>query len=90
MTNDKTDVNSQIGIAYKKATGNNIDNAKTIILKRLYDASIDKLKNGQSNGSIRRMLSDSSATNEMIYLAAMSVVTNAILNLDEVITKNHP
>ena len=89
-TNDKIDVNRQIALAYKKATGNEIDKSKTIILKRLYDASIDKLKNGQNDVSIRRMLSDSSATSEMISLAAMSVVTNAILNLDEVITKNQP
>ena len=90
IAKNNNDINIQIGSAYKKATGNEIDNNKRSIFKKLYNESIAKIKNGQSNGSINKLLSDSSATNDLISLAAMSVVTNAILNLDEVITKNNP
>ena len=90
LSNGNTDLNTQIGLAYKKATGKDIDNGKRIILKKLYDESLNKIKNGQAEGSIKKLLADSSLNGEMISLAAMSVVTNAILNLDEVITKNNP
>jgi hypothetical protein len=84
------DLNTKISLAYKKATGKDIDNGKRIIFKKLYDESLNKIKNGQASGSINKLLADSTANNGMISLAAMSVVTNAILNLDEVITKNNP
>ena len=90
LSNGKIDLNTQIGLAYKKATGKDIDNGKRIILKKLYVESLNKIKNRQAEGSINKLLADSSKNGEMISLAAMSVVTNAILNLDEVITKNNP
>ena len=90
LSNGDKDLNAQIGFAYKKATGKDIDNGKRIILKKLYDESFNKIKNRQSDGSINKLLADSSVNIEMMSLAAMSVVTNAILNLDEVITKNIP
>jgi hypothetical protein len=90
ISKNNVDLNTQIGLAYKKATGKEIDNNIRIILKKLYNQSVDKINNGQVNGNIQKLLSDSSANNGMISLAAMSVVTNAILNLDEVITKNNP
>jgi hypothetical protein len=37
---------------------------------------------------VNKMLSDSSVQKQGNELAALAVVTNAILNLDEVITKN--
>lgn len=90
LSNGNTDLNTQIDLAFKKATGKDIDNGKRIILKNLYNESLIKIKNGQAEGSINKLLSDSCVNIEMISLAAMSVVTNAILNLDEVITKNNP
>jgi hypothetical protein len=90
LSNGNTDLNTQISLAYKKATGKDIDNGKRIILKKLYDESLNKIKNGQAEGGINKLLSDSSVNGKMISVAAMSVVTNAILNLDEVITKNNP
>ena len=90
ISKNNVDLNTQIGLAYKKATGKEIDNNIRSILKNLYNQSFNKINNGQSNGNIKKLLSDSTANNGMITLAAMSVVTNAILNLDEVITKNNP
>jgi hypothetical protein len=37
---------------------------------------------------LKRILSDSSANKNSAPLASLAVVTNTILNLDEVITKN--
>jgi hypothetical protein len=90
ISKNNVDLNAQIGLAFKKATGKEIDNNIRSILINLYNQSFNKINNGQANGNIQKLLSDSTANNGMISLAAMSVVTNAILNLDEVITKNNP
>jgi hypothetical protein len=90
LSNGNKDLNTQIDLAYEKATGKDIDNGKRIILKNLYNESLKKIKDRQAEGSINKLLADSSVNDKMISLAAMSVVTNAILNLDEVITKNNP
>jgi hypothetical protein len=52
----------------------------------LYTQSLKKLGNDEER--IKKMMSDSIYKKEDRQLAAMSMVTNAILNLDEVITKN--
>lgn len=83
-----TDLNFQISQGYKIATGNEISQTKFNVLKTLYDNTFSKLNSG--NQDIAKLLSDSTATKKNISLASLAVVTNTILNLDEVITKNQP
>lgn len=90
LRKEMNDPDTQIELAYKKATGTEIDNRKKTVLLNLYHESMNKIKKGQASYRVQHLLSDSNATNNKAYLAAMSVVTNAILNLDEVITKNIP
>jgi hypothetical protein len=68
------------------ATGQPISKTKIKVLDDLYNQSLQKLGNDQVK--INKMMSDSIFRNEYKQLAAMSMVTNTILNLDEVITKN--
>jgi len=90
LRKEMNDPDTQIKLAYKKATGTEIDNRKKPVLLNLYHESMDKIKKGQASYRVQHLLSDSNASNNKASLAAMSVVTNAILNLDEVITKNIP
>lgn len=78
----------QISQGYKIATGNEISQTKFIVLKSLYEDTFLKLKKGEHD--IAKLLSDSTASKKDISLASLAVVTNTILNLDEVITKNQP
>jgi hypothetical protein len=57
-----------------------------MVLENLYQKGFKQLGSDQTR--INRMLSDSILHKEDRHLAAMAMVTNAILNLDEVITKN--
>lgn len=75
-----------IAYSYEKATGRAINKEKHAFLAGLYKSSFNKL--GNDSARIKKMLSDSLYRKGQKELAAMSVVTNAILNLDEVITKN--
>ncbi len=75
-----------IAYSYEKATGRAINKEKHAFLAGLYQSSFNKL--GNDSARIKKMLSDSLYRKGQKELAAMSVVTNAILNLDEVITKN--
>jgi hypothetical protein len=83
-----SDLNFQISQGYKIATGSEISQTKFKVLKSLYDNTFFKLNSG--NQDITKLLSDSTATKKNISLASLAVVTNTILNLDEVITKNQP
>ena len=82
------DLNFQISQGYKIATGSEISQTKFKVLKTLYDDTFLKLNTG--NQDITKLLSDSTASKKNIPLASLAVVTNTILNLDEVITKNQP
>jgi hypothetical protein len=76
----------KIGKGYALATGHPINEQKTKALQQLYTSSFSKLE--KEKEKILGMLSDSVYRKQGKELAAFSVVTNAILNLDEVITKN--
>lgn len=79
------DVTKQISTGYHLATNHAIHDKKLKALKNLYNVAYDKFKN------------DAEKTCEMVggmgkntnaETAALTVVANAILNLDEVVTKN--
>jgi hypothetical protein len=79
------DVTKQISTGYKLATNHAIDEKRIKALKNLYNVAYNKFK------------SDPEKTCEMVggmgkntnaETAALTVVANAILNLDEVVTKN--
>jgi hypothetical protein len=86
MEDKNADIRQKISKAYEMATGQPITSQKVIVLDDLYTQSLKKLGNDQER--IKKMMSDSLYKKEDRQLAAMSMVTNAILNLDEVITKN--
>ena len=78
------DVNAQIKKGYELATGHAMDNRDLVVLSDLYKNALKKFN------------ADKDKTCEMIGMhdehnnpetAAMVVVCNAILNLDEVVTK---
>ena len=74
-----------IAKAYKKAVGKLPDASKIKTLKNLYFTTYNKIKN---NPGITDQLITDSCIQKSPTLAAMAVTTNAILNLDEVISKN--
>ena len=74
-----------IAKAYKKAVGKSPDASKIKTLKNLYFTTYNKIKN---NPGITDQLITDSCIQKSPSLAAMAVTTNAILNLDEVISKN--
>ncbi len=86
MKNNGLSIQQKIGKGYAKATGHPIDPQKTNALEKLYQSSFQRLEKDKQR--ILSMLSDSVYQKKGKELAALSVVTNAILNLDEVITKN--
>lgn len=86
MQENPKSLQQQISKGYQIATGLNISSNKTMVLESLYSQTMQQLKN--DNGRVRKMLSDTTNKQQQKELAALAVVTNAILNLDEVITKN--
>lgn len=86
FTNHPSDIKQQIGKTYEKVTGQPVTPQKIMVLENLYQKGFKQLGSDQTR--INRMLSDSILHKEDRHLAAMAMVTNAILNLDEVITKN--
>ncbi|MEN9950896.1 MAG: hypothetical protein RLY85_1648, partial [Bacteroidota bacterium] len=86
LQDKNANVQQCISKAYALATGQPISTTKIKVLDDLYNQSLQKLGNDQVK--INKMMSDSIFKNEYKQLAAMSMVTNTILNLDEVITKN--
>lgn len=87
LLKDKTlSLEQRIGKGYALATGHPINDQKTKALQQLYTSSYQRLE--KDKAKILGMLSDSVYRKQGKELAAFAVVTNAILNLDEVITKN--
>ena len=79
------DISKQVAVGYALATNHDIDERKTTALTNLYNKAFDKFKNDplrtcEMNGNTG--FPSDAAT------AALTVVANVILNLDEVIMKN--
>lgn len=86
MKDQPSAIKDKIGKGYKIATGVPINEYKIRILENLYLNTLQQLSNDQKR--VAKMLADSRTEKQDAELAALAVVTNAILNLDEVITKN--
>jgi mono/diheme cytochrome c family protein len=77
-------VGEQIGKTYRQAIGRDIGEAKLAVLEKLYDKS---LKMYQQNPKEAAKLLACDAKKTTPEKAALTVVANAMLNLDEFITK---
>jgi hypothetical protein len=86
MKKKNNDLPTQIREGYALATGHEISESKLDVLKTLYSETMSKLSSGDKD--LKKILSDSTANKNSASLASLAVVTNTILNLDEVITKN--
>ncbi len=82
MNDKKADVRQQIGEGYKMLVFREISDKKLGVLKKLYDDSLIEFQKNKI--SSEKLIGEKNATPE---LAAMTVVANAMLNLDEIITK---
>lgn len=79
-------ISTAIAEGYLNATGNTIQESKKKALIRLYENGLKKIQ--QEPHRLNEMLADSIERKDSKQIAAFSIVTNTILNLDEVITKN--
>jgi hypothetical protein len=86
MQEKNTTINQKISKGYQIATGIPIQANKTKILENLYVTTLQQIANDQKR--VSKMIADSVVNQQKKELAALAVVTNAILNLDEVISKN--
>ncbi|WP_378410420.1 DUF1553 domain-containing protein [Rhodocytophaga aerolata] len=82
-TKDEATIEDQLKTGYKLATLREPTAAKLAILKQLYTNSLSYYK--EKPEEVGAILGEEQSTNTQ--LAALTVVSNAILNLDEVITK---
>ena len=73
-----------IADAYEAATYQEITAVKLEILHNLYEVTLSSY---QSDRSLARQIKGDIKTKDLEEYAAMVVVTNSILNLDEVISK---
>jgi hypothetical protein len=77
----QSSVKEQIGLAYEIATGQKITERKLAALEKLYAAGIKEYQ----GGTMVKVRNKKEANPK---LKALSLVAAAILNLDEVVTKN--
>ena len=83
MKEKTADVKQQISNGYKMATYKNIDEKSFNALMKLYTTAFTQFKTDTSNRN--KFIA---AKNDNAETAALTVVANAMLNLDELITKN--
>jgi hypothetical protein len=81
---ENTDVGGQIKKGYELATGHAITENELAVLMNLYKSALDKFKKDEEKTCEMVGRNDKRNTPET---AALVVVANAILNLDEVVTK---
>lgn len=79
------DVKAQIESAYSVAIGKTIDTKKLTILENLYSTSLEDFK--QNIAAAKTITEGLVITNNIEETAAMTVVANAIMNLDEFMMK---
>jgi hypothetical protein len=82
MMKDRTDPKDQIKAGYRMILVKDMPGQKLAVMNRLYD---EALKQYLKNKDAARKLA--ATANDSPQLAAMTVVANAMLNLDEVLTK---
>jgi len=82
MIKQKTEPREQIRAGYKSILIHDIADQKLDVLNGLYEDALKEYKADQLAAS--KLTADKNATPEW---AAMTIVANALLNLDEVITK---
>ncbi|HEX6891128.1 MAG TPA: hypothetical protein VF141_10545, partial [Chryseolinea sp.] len=82
MMNHKTQPKEQIRAGYRNILIRDISDQKLDVLEGLYDDALKEYR--QDKVAATKLAAERNATPE---LAAMTIVANALLNLDEVITK---
>ncbi|MBL7698508.1 MAG: DUF1553 domain-containing protein [Chitinophagaceae bacterium] len=82
---DGSDIRQQIAGGYKRCTYREIDEKSLNAFQQLYNVALEKFKKDPEKAHLMNGGSDKKSTAEF---AAVVVVANAILNLDEVVTRN--
>ena len=82
MLNHKSQPKEQIRSGYKSILVRDISDQKLAVLEGLYEEALREYK--EDKAAATKLAAEKNATPE---LAAMTIVANALLNLDEVITK---
>jgi hypothetical protein len=80
-----TEVKQQIRQGFEWATNHAIDDKSLQALMKLYNTAFSQFKNNKDKTS--KILGETNK-DASVETAALTVVANAILNLDEVVTKN--
>ncbi len=82
---EQESIASMIDQAYESVTGERIDQQRLRVLTDLHQEASQKYR---SNAKARRAMCQGVSTNKEASFAAMVLVSNTIINLDEVITKS--
>jgi hypothetical protein len=82
MNNEGKTAKEKISVGYYRLTFHPITDGKLMPLLTLYDEALKEYQN--NNDASKKLIGKENSTPE---LAAITVVANALLNLDEVITK---
>lgn len=83
---DESPVEKQIAQSYKQAIGTPISAAKLDVLQKLFQEM--KTQYEQNPDAVKELLQDIDESYHQTDLAALAIVNNAILNLDEFIMKS--
>lgn len=87
MQREKGSISFKIGKGFEWATGHTADTKSLAALNQLYETALSKFH--QDKNKAAEMLGEMEKDKDPdVELAALSVVANAMLNLDEVVTKN--
>ncbi len=83
MQQKSNDVPQQISIGYELTTGQKITPQKLAVLEKLYQRALSDYQ-----GGTKKLVSNKNPESELPQTKALSLVANALLNLDEFVTKN--
>jgi Protein of unknown function (DUF1553)/Protein of unknown function (DUF1549)/Planctomycete cytochrome C len=84
MQQKGNEVKQQIAIGYEQAIGQKISSEKLAVLERLYKKAVSEYQ-----GATQKLVSYNNQPDQQLpHTKALSLVANAILNLDEFVTKN--